>query len=69
MALDTAGTSPDRARPAGAGGVSNDGQFKPTTESPATRATLLAGLALVTLVLKSFLEFRYGDEIAASTKH
>ena len=32
-------------------------------------STLLAGLALVTLVLKSFLEFRYGDEIAASTKH
>ena len=32
-------------------------------------STLLAGLALVTLVLKSFLEFRYGDEIAASKKH
>ena len=32
-------------------------------------STLLAGLALVTLVLKSFLEFRYGDEIAASTNH
>jgi len=32
-------------------------------------AALLASLALVTLVLKSFLEFRYGDEIAASKKH
>ena len=32
-------------------------------------ATLLAGLALVTLVLKSILEYRYGDEIAASAKH
>jgi sulfate transport system permease protein len=32
-------------------------------------STLLAGLALVTLVLKSFLEYRYGDEIAASKKH
>ena len=29
-------------------------------------STLLAGLALVTLVLKSFLEYRYGDEIAAA---
>lgn len=28
-------------------------------------STLLAGLALVTLVLKSILEYRYGDEIAA----
>ncbi|MGC4026030.1 MAG: sulfate ABC transporter permease subunit CysW [Mesorhizobium sp.] len=32
-------------------------------------ATLLAGLALVTLVLKSILEYRYGDAIAASAKH
>ena len=32
-------------------------------------STLLAGLALITLVLKSFLEYRYGDEIAASKKH
>lgn len=32
-------------------------------------STLLAGLALVTLVLKSVLEYRYGDEIAASAKH
>jgi len=32
-------------------------------------ATLLAGLALVTLVLKSILEYRYGDEISASAKH
>jgi len=32
-------------------------------------STLLAGLALVTLVLKSFLEYRYGDELAAAKKH
>ena len=32
-------------------------------------STLLAGLALVTLVLKSFLEYRYGDAIAGATKH
>jgi sulfate transport system permease protein len=32
-------------------------------------STLLAGLALVTLILKSFLEYRYGDEIAATAKH
>ncbi len=32
-------------------------------------ATLLAGLALVTLVLKTFLEWRYGDELASSHKH
>lgn len=32
-------------------------------------STLLAGLALVTLVLKSFLEYRYGDEIAAAARH
>jgi sulfate ABC transporter, permease protein CysW len=32
-------------------------------------STLLAGLALVTLVFKSFLEYRYGDEIAATAKH
>jgi sulfate transport system permease protein len=28
-------------------------------------ATLLAGLALVTLTLKTFLEWRYGAELAA----
>ena len=32
-------------------------------------ATLLAGLALMTLVLKTFLEWRYADELAASHKH
>jgi sulfate transport system permease protein len=32
-------------------------------------ASLLAMLALVTLVLKSALEWRYGDEIAASHRH
>ena len=32
-------------------------------------STLLAGLALVTLILKSFLEYHYGDEIAAAAKH
>ena len=32
-------------------------------------ASLLALLALVTLVLKSILEYRYGDEIAAAAKH
>jgi sulfate transport system permease protein len=32
-------------------------------------STLLAALALLTLVLKSVLEYRYGDEIAASAKH
>jgi sulfate transport system permease protein len=32
-------------------------------------STLLAALALVTLVLKSLLEYRYGDEIAAVAKH
>ena len=32
-------------------------------------ASLLALLALVTLVLKSVLEWRYGDEIAASARH
>ena len=32
-------------------------------------STLLAGLALVTLVLKTVLEYRYGDEIAAAAKH
>ena len=31
--------------------------------------TIVAGLALVTLVLKSFLEYRYGDEIAAAAKN
>lgn len=32
-------------------------------------ATLLAGLALITLLLKSILEWRYADELAASRKH
>jgi sulfate transport system permease protein len=32
-------------------------------------ASLLAMLALVTLVLKSLLEWRFGEEIAASAKH
>lgn len=32
-------------------------------------ATLLAGLALVTLILKSILEYRYGDALASSGKH
>ncbi|MCW0180509.1 sulfate ABC transporter permease subunit CysW [Zavarzinia sp.] len=32
-------------------------------------ASLLALLALVTLILKSVLEWRYGDEIAASARH
>ncbi|MFA7413911.1 MAG: sulfate ABC transporter permease subunit CysW [Rhizobium sp.] len=32
-------------------------------------STLLAFLALVTLALKTILELRYGDEIAASRKH
>jgi len=32
-------------------------------------ASLLAGLALVTLALKTFLEWRFGDEIAASRQH
>ena len=32
-------------------------------------STLLAALALVTLLLKSILEYRYGDEIAAAAKH
>jgi sulfate/thiosulfate transport system permease protein len=32
-------------------------------------ASLLALLALVTLVAKTLLEFRYGDEIAASKRH
>ena len=32
-------------------------------------ATLLAGLALLTLVAKSFLEWRYADELAASHRH
>ncbi len=32
-------------------------------------ASLLAGLALVTLVLKTLLEMRYGDDIAASRGH
>ena len=30
---------------------------------------LLALLALVTLVAKSLLEWRYGDELAASARH
>ena len=32
-------------------------------------ASLLAMLAMVTLAAKSFLEWRYGDELAASRKH
>ncbi|MCO5093282.1 sulfate ABC transporter permease subunit CysW [Bosea sp. (in: a-proteobacteria)] len=32
-------------------------------------ASLLAGLALVTLILKTLLEWRYGDAIAASRRH
>ena len=32
-------------------------------------ASLLAMLALVTLLLKSALEWRYGDEIAAAHRH
>jgi sulfate/thiosulfate transport system permease protein len=32
-------------------------------------ATLLAGLALLTLVAKSFLEWRYAGELAASHRH
>jgi sulfate/thiosulfate transport system permease protein len=32
-------------------------------------ASLLAMLALVTLVLKSVLEWRFGDELAASARH
>ena len=32
-------------------------------------ATLLAGLALLTLILKSLLEWRYATELAATKKH
>ncbi|MEK6805573.1 MAG: sulfate ABC transporter permease subunit CysW [Pseudomonadota bacterium] len=32
-------------------------------------ASILAGLALVTLGLKTFLEWRHGDELAASRRH
>lgn len=32
-------------------------------------ATLLAGLALLTLILKSLLEWRYADQLAASKRH
>ena len=32
-------------------------------------ASILAGLAIVTLVLKSLLEWRYGDELAANRRH
>lgn len=32
-------------------------------------ASLLAGLALVTLVIKTVLEWRFGDEIAATRRH
>lgn len=32
-------------------------------------ASLLAGLALVTLAIKTLLEWRYGEEIAASRRH
>jgi sulfate/thiosulfate transport system permease protein len=34
-----------------------------------TVASLLALLALVTLVAKTFLEWRYGDELARGLKH
>ncbi|TBW40693.1 sulfate ABC transporter permease subunit CysW [Siculibacillus lacustris] len=32
-------------------------------------ASILAGLALITLVLKTFLEWRFGDELAANRRH
>ena len=32
-------------------------------------ASLLAMLALVTLLVKTILEFRYGDELAGTRKH
>lgn len=32
-------------------------------------ASLLAGLALITLILKSLLEWRYADQLAASKRH
>ena len=32
-------------------------------------ATLLAGLALVTLVIKTLLEMRYGNDIAGNRGH
>jgi len=32
-------------------------------------ASLLALLALVTLIVKTILEFRYGDELAGTRKH
>jgi sulfate transport system permease protein len=32
-------------------------------------ASLLAMLALVTLLIKTVLEFRYGDELAGTRKH
>jgi sulfate transport system permease protein len=32
-------------------------------------ASLLASLALITLGLKSFLEWRHGDELAATRRH
>jgi sulfate transport system permease protein len=32
-------------------------------------ASLLAGLALCTLAIKSVLEWRYGDALAASRRH
>ena len=32
-------------------------------------ATLLAGLALITLVLKSLLEWRFAGELAATKRH
>ena len=52
MALDAAGTLPDRARSARVGGVSQDGHFNATTESPATRAILIAvALAFLALFL------------------
>ena len=52
MALDAAGTLPDRARSARVGRVSKDGHFNATTESPATRAILIAvALAFLALFL------------------
>jgi sulfate transport system permease protein len=32
-------------------------------------ASALAGLALVTLILKSLLEYRFGDALAAGRRH
>ena len=32
-------------------------------------ATVLAGLALITLLIKSLLEWRFADELAATRRH